>query len=312
MRIAFLIALIVAIVGCVSGKRRWPLSLFGPMGNPRCISCSEVKNAHLCGSCCKENVCLPNPCKNDGICSSDGNGYSCNCTTGYLGENCDVPICDPDRCKNNGMCSSVDSDCYCLTRYNGENCDGGFQRTVIFLEKQTSLGEDVFIRGGIDHKFRSGCIQDANTSPCAISINHPDLGSSTFFSKYNAWKVGDNFLDFYGGEAGQASFGNQPAEGSPAVWTSSVAGDAGYNPLNKWGMHYWMLDIMMDCDQTENGWFEMKGFLSSNWENDIGHQKCTGDGAAGPELISNNHYARCGYLNVFHWNQHECLIEKIP
>ncbi|XP_050415125.2 alpha-amylase [Patella vulgata] len=188
----------------------------------------------------------------------------------------------------------------------------GFQRTIIFLEKPTSPGQDVFIRGGIDHTHLTGCTQDASTSKCAIPIKHQDLGSSSFFSKYNAWSVGDNYLDFYGAEAGQGSSGGQAAQGSPSVWTSNKAGDAGYNSLNKWGMHYWMLDIMMDCGRTENGWFELKGVVNGNWEGDIFGQKCTGTGAADPGVVSNDHIARCGYMNVFHWSRPECEIDNIP
>ncbi|KAK6166859.1 hypothetical protein SNE40_023470 [Patella caerulea] len=95
------------------------------MQNPRCISCTEVKEAHLCENCCKESVCDPDPCKNDGVCSPDDNGYSCSCSPGYLGENCDVNVCLPNPCKNDGICSPVDNgySCNCATGYLGEHCD---------------------------------------------------------------------------------------------------------------------------------------------------------------------------------------------
>lgn len=35
--------------------------------------------------------CSPNPCKNGGTCSGDGNGgYSCRCASGYTGRHCDA------------------------------------------------------------------------------------------------------------------------------------------------------------------------------------------------------------------------------
>ena len=43
-------------------------------------------------------------------------------------------------------------------------------------------------------------------------------------------------------------------------------------PLNRYGDHYWMLDVDMDCSQTEQGWFEIKAFLTNDavgWEGDI-------------------------------------------
>lgn len=29
------------------------------------------------------------------------------------------------------------------------------------------------------------------------------------------------------------------------------------------GDHYWMLDFEIDCSLTENGWFEVKAFLTN-------------------------------------------------
>ncbi|XP_055958719.1 adhesive plaque matrix protein 2 isoform X2 [Patella vulgata] len=126
MRVILCIAMVLTTVVTISGQRSgWPWSRYGGMRNPRCISCSEVKEAHLCESCCKMNVCLPNPCKNNGTCSPVDNSYSCNCAIGYLGKNCDVNLCLPDPCKNGGTCSPVDNgySCNCPTGYLGENCD---------------------------------------------------------------------------------------------------------------------------------------------------------------------------------------------
>lgn len=41
---------------------------------------------------------------------------------------------------------------------------------------------------------------------------------------------------------------------------------------HRYGEHYWMVDMTMDCDQTEGGWFEVKSFITnagSGWEGDI-------------------------------------------
>ncbi|XP_055959383.1 adhesive plaque matrix protein 2 isoform X2 [Patella vulgata] len=126
MRVTWLIALILTTVVTISGQRSgWPWARYGGMRNPRCISCSEVKEAYLCESCCKRSACTPNPCKHNGACSIVDNGYSCSCTPGYLGEHCDVNVCLPNPCKNNGTCSPVDKgySCNCVTGYLGENCD---------------------------------------------------------------------------------------------------------------------------------------------------------------------------------------------
>jgi hypothetical protein len=46
------------------------------------------------------------------------------------------------------------------------------QRTVVFVYKGTSTGQDMFVLGGIDQQIRPGCtgVTNAEISPCAISI----------------------------------------------------------------------------------------------------------------------------------------------
>ena len=34
----------------------------------------------------------------------------------------------------------------------------------------------------------------------------------------------------------------------------------GYTPYNRFGEHYWFLDIDMDCSASDDGWFELKVF----------------------------------------------------
>ena len=34
--------------------------------------------------------CISAPCMNGATCSDDVNGYSCNCTSGYIGDNCET------------------------------------------------------------------------------------------------------------------------------------------------------------------------------------------------------------------------------
>ena len=31
---------------------------------------------------------------------------------------------------------------------------------------------------------------------------------------------------------------------------------------SSWGDHYWMVDFDLDCSKTENGWFEVKAFVT--------------------------------------------------
>jgi outer membrane protein assembly factor BamB len=176
------------------------------------------------------------------------------------------------------------------------------RRTVVFIYAQTLPGQDMFVRGGA----KGG-------GP--IRITHRNwLNGQT-----NVYRWGDAYLDWNGGEPGQAQPGGGLGGGSPVDWTTSLAqgqnqpfvATAGYGIAdeNGFGMHYWMLDVDMDCEQDfDDGqgrkWFELKGFIVSRltngvsptpgWEGDI-HQA----GNPGPPYPSINHLAQCGMVNVF-------------
>ncbi len=62
----------------------------------------------------------------------------------------------------------------------------------------------------------------------------------------------------------------------------------------------------MDCDKTDDGWFEVKGVFvdytlpetEMYWENWVENQwQCANNG---------NHQALCGRDNYFTWNQSDC------
>jgi len=175
-----------------------------------------------------------------------------------------------------------------------------WQRTIVFIEGQTQSGQDMFIRGGIDHTFARnnlGLDCDADKFKCAIPIRHLNFRNATTAP----WKTNDNFLDWHGPEQFQSS----AAQGSPLDWTiniwpsnwgtkRTVAVDGyGETPLNKWGAHYWMLDVEMDCSKTISGWFELKSYISNGpgWEGNVSQP--------GAPYSSGNHFAQCGKLSVF-------------
>ncbi|XP_070562671.1 alpha-amylase-like [Ptychodera flava] len=194
----------------------------------------------------------------------------------------------------------------------------GWQRTVVFVQKGTSSGQDLFLLGGIGHDVRSGCTDVASLSACALPIKH-NIGGTN--DKYNSWKTNDEHLDWYGAEKTQGTYWGTAAAGSPMVWTTNkqshganVDSDGyGYTPLNQWGDHYWMLDIDMDCDLTESGWFELKAYLQNGdgWESDRAqYNTCTGSAGGSKPYSSGNHFARCGYINVFNFNDNSCIIKQ--
>jgi|GEM_PF-3029576 len=187
-----------------------------------------------------------------------------------------------------------------------------WKRTVVFIFGQTNTGQDMFVRGGIDHGFAAAhlglnCTKD--NMLCAIPIKHRNLKNATTAP----WKTNDNFLDWYGAEPTQST----AAQGSPLDWTTNLWPVAwgtkrtleidgyGETPLNIWGSHYWILDVDMDCSKTVDGWFELKSFISNgpSWEGTISQP--------GAPYVSANHFAQCGKLNKFERNSSSAVIQNL-
>ena len=51
----------------------------------------------------------------------------------------------------------------------------------------------------------TACSKDVATSTCAIDIRHNTIGQTDHYKAYNAWKLGDTRLDWYGHQEGQVS-----------------------------------------------------------------------------------------------------------
>lgn len=181
------------------------------------------------------------------------------------------------------------------------------KRTLVFIHGRTVEGQNLFIRGGIDHEHMQDvlgktCNDSATyTNPCAIPIRHRIRTSD------NPDFYGDFHLDWYGREDNQTA----TTEGSPLTWTTgaatyerTVAKDGfGYTPLNRYGEHYWMLDVDMDCSRTVDGWFELKSFISNGagWERDIAQP--------GAPYASRNHMGQCGKINIFRHGENAAEIQ---
>src|SRR4029077_8605496 len=134
------------------------------------------------------------------------------------------------------------------------------RRTVVFIYGQTQPWQDMFVRGG-------------TKGGGSIRIRHRNwLNPHT-----NTFRWGDAYLDWSGGEVGQVQPLGGLGGGSPVDWTTSLAQGqnqpfawmAGYGIAdeNNLGMHYWMLDVDMDCEQAfDDGigrkWFELKAFIA--------------------------------------------------
>ena len=78
-----------------------------------------------------------------------------------------------------------------------------------------------------------------------------------------------------------------------------------------------MWDVEVNCSTTDRGWFEFKVFLTNSainggWESDINQSTCSGTAGGNRPASSNaNHFARCGYLNVFKHNENSCIIDSL-
>ncbi|KAK8385559.1 hypothetical protein O3P69_016383 [Scylla paramamosain] len=144
------------------------------------------------------------------------------------------------------------------------------------------------------------CGPPADTDICAIPITLQSLGSSANYAKYNAWREEDHYMDWFGAESDQGQYQGIPASGSPMAWTTNQPGFDGYQDLNIYGEDYWMMKLEVDCSSTDNGWFEIKGWLEfaggySGWEIDIQQGLCGGAaGGLAPSSSSTNHKARGG------------------
>ena len=81
----------------------------------------------------------------------------------------------------------------------------------------------------------------------------------------------------------------------------------------RWSDHYWLVDFNMDCDETEDGWFELKGYITNQgWEPDVNqYTECTGTAGGNRPYATGNHVARCGKFNVFMWGQGTCQIDNL-
>jgi len=191
-----------------------------------------------------------------------------------------------------------------------------YQRTVIFIQLTTSVGDFVFVRGGIFPAEKPECTGDSDaTSECAIPIKIRSLGSDDHYDAYNAWMINDTHLDWWGAQPDQGKYPGVEAQGTGLVWTTNYIGQQGYQPLNKYGIGYWMVDMEMDCLRTQDGWFEVRAFSSGadGVENTITQENCTGNAIANlsvnrPPFSSFTHAGHCGFVNVFLFDSPSCVI----
>ncbi|ESO83352.1 hypothetical protein LOTGIDRAFT_169416 [Lottia gigantea] len=192
------------------------------------------------------------------------------------------------------------------------------KRTIIAIKQETQYGEYLYLRGGGPEGKK-------------ISIKHR-IAPEDQDSFYASTSKGDNYLDWGSNEIGQGVYdGRIVPQGTPMMWTtndeeyeSTVGKDgAGYYKLNVQAGHYWLVDLDMNCSQTTDGWFEFKGYLTSNgqlpirngWERNFQKSKCNSKNGKitfdKADPVANNHIGRCGEFNLVHFEDSTCFIHSL-
>jgi alpha-amylase len=59
------------------------------------------------------------------------------------------------------------------------------------------------------------------------------LGVGAPWESYDAWRIGDTKLDWFGAQAGQGTYMDSSAFGTPLAWTTSNSILPEYQELNK-------------------------------------------------------------------------------
>ncbi|KAH7729210.1 Protein C50B6.7 [Aphelenchoides avenae] len=190
-----------------------------------------------------------------------------------------------------------------------------YKKTALLLKRDTQPGQSIFLRGGNTRQGQpceSGPNQQ-DQDPCALPIVHV-TNTSFVFTDYQEWSQSDRFLDFEGAEFTQGTHDGTSAQGTPTVYSTNDAKAPEYQPTNRYGPGYWLVELMVDCSKTQNGWFELKGFENEGvgWEKNIAQNECSGNApfVRRPQFHSVNHVAHCGYVNVFEWNGDDCIIDS--
>ncbi|XP_041368487.1 slit homolog 2 protein-like isoform X2 [Gigantopelta aegis] len=112
------------IASCVGPlKMKNKLLLTTPSQDFECLGDPDPLVAEKC------NVCLKNPCKNEGQCQLvDFKNFTCECSPGFHGNQCESKIdaCFGNPCNNGGRCEVVEFGrfrCKCLDGFEGDRCE---------------------------------------------------------------------------------------------------------------------------------------------------------------------------------------------
>ncbi|KAL1239153.1 Pancreatic alpha-amylase 2a5 [Trichinella pseudospiralis] len=186
-----------------------------------------------------------------------------------------------------------------------------YRRTLVFVKKKTKIGEYLFMRGRRPSTRLKNLWKNKHTIPIVhIADYDPN------FTDYHQWKQHDNMLQWSLSSSKIASKEKKSTVesllkmGSPLIWTTDDKHSNAYNIYNRYGAHYWMLDVMMDCSKTENDWFEFK-IVKQDGEAEkiINIKQCENTYLLLLGRKINHHLARCGYINIVEYGMQNCTID---
>lgn len=106
-------------------------------GYGKCLSTGTCASTCVCdpgynGTNCEQklDICLSNPCLNNGVCASNNNDrWTCQCAPGFTGPRCSVALiaCSSNPCENDGFCveksGSYGYSCICASGWTGASCE---------------------------------------------------------------------------------------------------------------------------------------------------------------------------------------------
>ncbi len=166
-------------------------------------------------------------------------------------------------------------------------------RTVVFMQKETTPGQDIFVKGGHD-----AALVPATYSSMSEPITYVNTKNATTATI----KANDSSLDW-----GTESALDWTCNLWPSDWGSKktyAVNGFGEDPENSWGAHWWKFDVLMNGNSGD--WYEFKAFMRENsnewWEDNVNQ--------LGTPIRTINHWGKKGYITRCGYNA--SWVEFLP
>ncbi|XP_045483741.1 protein crumbs isoform X3 [Harmonia axyridis] len=126
-------------------------------------------------NCTVDPVCVPNPCRNGGICTGnrlgDRSSFNCSCLPGFIGRLCQVNVdeCSSSPCLNGGQCiDKINSyACNCTPDWMGSRCEKPYDA----CELKPCQNNGTCVLGASKHNFACNCSFGFEGERCEVNID---------------------------------------------------------------------------------------------------------------------------------------------